>query len=158
MKNVNMNNSGYFTVEAVLILPIALAIILLVMQIWFFRYNRLLQENDTCGVLVRSSHMQELNADERASYVVSELQTRYKDKYIAWNFGEISSSDSKGILTCTVTGRSGFSPGWHYPWTDKAESVAVTQKSRRVYSELSIIRNYRKLLGLNEKLSDLSDE
>jgi len=157
MKNNKAGNGGYFTVEAVLILPIALAIILLVMQIWFFRYNRVLQETDTCGVLVRSSHMQDLDAEERAEYVTAELQKRYKDKYIAWNFGEINTSVSKGVLTCNVSAGSGLSPGSFAPWSGGPGSEAVTERSTGTVSEVFIIRSYRKLLGIDEKIKDLSE-
>ncbi len=158
MRKIQSSNSGYFTVEAVLILPIALAIILLVMQIWFFRYNRVLQETDTSAVLVRVGHMQELKPDEKVSYVVSEMQNRYRDKYMAWNFGEIQTSLKNGQIICSVSGSSGFSPGWLSPWGDRAESYAVTSRKRNLVSEQFVIRSYRKLLGVNEKINEYSGE
>lgn len=158
MRKILLSDDGFFTLEAVLVFPVALAIILLVMQIWFFRYNRVLQETDTMQILVHASQMQDMSPEERTSFLVSELQGRYRDKYMAWNFGDISASFSKGKLSCLIRGSGGFSGGGMIPWNVSGGGEAATDRSKNTVSEVFVIRSFRKLLGVEQKVEELLGE
>ena len=150
---------GYMTVEAAMILPVALAMVVLVMRIWFFRYDRVLQDMDTGSVAVRCMEQQDLSADERAAYVIEQMQERYKDSYIAWNFGEVSASCSRDSVTCTVTGSSGHISGISGLWNVQDSMSATSERNRTVTPEVFVIRTYRKALGAGEYISSsLSEE
>ncbi len=150
---------GYMTVEAALIMPMALGIVILVLRIWFFRYDRVLQDMDTCGVVVRCTEQQDMDPEERASYIIEQIQGRYKDSYIAWNFGEVSAVCRGDSISCTVTGSSGqiadIAGLWDVPDTLSAE----TERARTVFPEVFVIRTYRKAPGAGENISSsLSEE
>ena len=98
----SLPDGGYFTLEAAMILPFALGAVLLVLRIWFYRYDRVLQDMDTSAVVIGAMEQQDLNAEEKASYVVAQMQGRYKEHYISWNFGDISVSCSSDSVSCTV--------------------------------------------------------
>ena len=150
---------GYMTVEAAMILPVALAMVVLVMRIWFFRYDRVLQDMDTGSVAVRCTEQQDMSGDERAAYVIEQIQERYKDSYIAWNFGEVSASCSRDSVTCTVTGSSGHISGISGLWNVPDSMSATSQRKRTVIPEVFVIRTYRKALGAGESISaSLSEE
>ena len=157
--SIAKNDSGYFTLEASLILPFALGIILMVIRIWFFRYDRVLQDMDTCSVVVRCMEQQDMNADERAAYVIEQMQGRYKDSYIAWDFGDVSATCGGDSVTCTVTGSSGHIAGILVPWNDPVVYSASSERTRTVIPETFVIRTYRKALGAGEYISSqLSEE
>lgn len=144
--SVRHDDRGYFSLEAALILPFVLGVILLVMRIWFFRYDHVLQDMDTCAVVIRASEQTDMTPDEKASYVVSQMQGRYKDAYIAWNFGDLNVKCSGDTVSCITTGSSGYSGG-SFVYSVSGMSEAVSSRSRTSVSEVFVIRTYRKALG-----------
>lgn len=149
---------GYLTIEAAMIIPVALGIVILVLRIWFFRYDRVLQDMDTCAVVVRCTEQQDMDPDERASYIIEEMQGRYKDSYIAWNFGEISAACRGDSVSCTVTGSSGRIAGIAGLWDIPDTLTAETQRERTVFPEVFVIRTYRKALGAGKYISSSLNE
>ena len=143
---------GYMSVEAALILPFAFLIILLVIRLWFFRYDSVLQEMDTAAVVVRALEQQDMTADEKAEYVISQMQGRYKDKYISWSFGDLHASCTADSVECTASGRAARMPGGLVfgELADNWES-SVT-RSRRSVPEVFVIRTYRKALEAGKEI------
>lgn len=144
---------GYMTIEAAMIMPVVLGVVILVMRIWFFRYDRVLQDMDTCAVVVRCLEQQDMNPDEKASYIVEQMQGRYKEHYIAWNFGDISVSCRGDSISCTATGSSGPIVGISGLWDEPDSMYASSERERTILPEVFVIRTYRKALGAGEYIS-----
>ena len=144
---------GYMTVEAALILPISFFISLLVIRLWFFRYDCVLQEMDAASIVVRTLEQQDLNADEKAEYVISEIQGRYKEHYILWSFGEVRTLCTADSVECTLSGECGGMPGAVYFGEPGDSWVSSVTRSRRNVSEVFVIRAYRKVLEAGKELS-----
>ena len=143
---------GYMSVEAALVLPFAFLITLLVIRLWFFRYDCVLQEMDTAAVVVRALEQQDMTGDEKAEYVISQMQGRYKDHYILWSFGEIHTSCTADSVECSLSGQaSGMPGGVVFGELSDTWSSSVT-RSRRSVSEVFVIRTYRKALGLGKEI------
>ena len=143
---------GYMSVEAALVLPFAFMITLLVIRLWFFRYDCVLQEMDTAAVVVRALEQQDMTGDEKAEYVISQMQGRYKDHYISWSFGEIHTSCTADSVECSLSGQvSGMPGGIVFGELSDTWSSSVT-RSRRSVSEVFVIRTYRKALGLGKEI------
>ena len=102
---------GYLSVEAAMIMPFVFMIILLVIRLWFFRYDTVLQEMDTAAVVIRTLERQDLNASEKAEFALSNMRGRYKDHYISWIFGDIHVTCTADSVECTVSGRCGGMTG-----------------------------------------------
>ncbi len=145
---------GYFTIEAALIFPVVFGVILLVLQIWFFKYDRVLMTMDATAVVIRASEQREMSSDELADYVMSEMQTRYKDQYIAWNFGSINISATSDTVNCTVDGTGMDIPGGFAFWRNGTPLYATATRSRTTVSEVFVIRSYRKALGVSADISE----
>ena len=140
------------SVEAALVLPFAFLITLLVIRLWFFRYDCVLQEMDTAAVVVRALEQQDMTGDEKAEYVISQMQGRYKDHYISWSFGEIHTSCTADSVECSLSGQASVMPGGVvFGELSDTWSSSVT-RSRRSVSEVFIIRTYRKALGLGKEI------
>ena len=156
--SIKKNDSGYFTLEAALILPFVLGIILMVIRIWFFRYDNVLQDMDTGAVVVRASLQRDMSPDERADYVISQMQERYRDSYIAWNFGELNVRCSGDTTICETSGSSvaGEAIG---VFNDIPSSVScVSARSRTSPEEVFVIRTYRKVLGAGRSIEEYFSE
>ena len=140
------------SVEAALVLPFAFLITLLVIRLWFFRYDCVLQEMDTAAVVVRALEQQDMTGDEKAEYVISQMQGRYKDHYISWSFGEIHTSCTADSVECSLSGQASVMPGGVvFGELSDTWSSSVT-RSRRSVSEVFVIRTYRKALGLGKEI------
>ena len=143
---------GYMSVEAALVLPFAFMIILLVIRLWFFRYDSVLQEMDTAAVVVRALEQQDMTADEKAEYVISQMQGRYKDHYIAWNFGDLNTSCTADSVECIVSGSAlGMPGGLIFGELADTWGSSVT-RSRRSVSEVFVIGTYRKALEVGKEI------
>lgn len=145
---------GYFTLEAALVFPVVFGVILLVMQIWFFKYDRVLMTMDATSVVIRAGEQREMSSDELADYVLSEMQNRYKDHYIAWNFGSINISTTSDTVNCTVDGTGMDIPGGFAFWRIGTSLYATVTRSRTTVSEVFVIRSYRKALGVSLDISE----
>ena len=124
----------------------------LIAVLWFFRYDCVLQEMDTAAVVVRAIEQQDMTGDEKAEYVISQMQGRYKDHYISWSFGEIHTSCTADSVECSLSGQaSGMPGGVVFGELSDTWSSSVT-RSRRSVSEVFVIRTYRKALGLGKEI------
>ena len=145
---------GYMTVEASMILPFSFLIILLVIRLWFFRYDSVLLEMETASAVIDTLERQDLNAEEKAEYAITKMQSRYKDQYISWVFGDMSVSCTSDSVECTLSGRCGSMSGSAvFVELVDAWSLSVT-RSRRAVSEVFVIRSFRKALGTENRISD----
>ncbi len=145
---------GYLTVEASMILPFAFLVILLVIRLWFFRYDSVLLEMDTASAVIETLQQQDMNAEEKAEYALTRVQGRYKDQYISWVFGDVSVSCSSDSVECTLSGRCGTMPGTAvFGELGDTWALSVT-RSRRAVSEVFVIRTYRKALGTEGRITD----
>ena len=153
--NARGYTDGYLTVEAALILPFALVVILLVMQIWFYKYDRMLMTTETSAAVIRAGEQREMSSDELADYLMNEMQNRYRDHYIAWNFGEISVSATSDSVSCTVDGSGPDLLGGLAFWRDHGALYASVTRSRTTISEVFVIRSYRKMLGTYEDMQEV---
>ena len=145
---------GYLSVEASLILPVAFMVILLVLRLWFFRYDTVLQEMDTASVVVRTLQQQEMNSEEKAEYAISEIQSRYKEHYISWNFGEVKAVCTADSVECTVSGECRAMPGVSVFGELGDTWISSVTRSRRNVSEVFVIRTYRKVADIGNAVSD----
>ena len=74
--------SGYFTVEAAMVMPIVLWVVLFVIYLLFFQYNRCLTDQDVGVLVLRGSILQEESPKERIKKIRGYAEQIYDDKYI----------------------------------------------------------------------------
>ena len=157
MKSIR-SDSGYFTLEAALILPFALGIILMVIRIWFFRYDNVLQDMDTDAVVVRASLQRDMSPEERADYVVTQMQERYRDSYIAWNFGELNVRCGADTIFCETSGNAGSIASVGVLDNIASFGTCISTRSRSAPDGTFVIRTYRKIIGAGEAIEEYFGE
>lgn len=139
---------GYFTVEATCIYPFVIAVILLVIYIWFFLYDRCLMEQDFAGVLVKGIAHQDLSSADRSEYMENQINSMYTDQYLCWDFGEISANTSGYNIEISAIGSLEFPfEGLNF-WNDDNIWESERTYSGKVYNRMFIVRTYRKLESL----------
>ncbi len=75
-------NLGYFTVEAALLFPIVIAVILFVFLCMFYSYDRLLLEQDI-GILALRGTVDGGDKEEIGNRLIVEAGQIYTEKYVA---------------------------------------------------------------------------
>lgn len=138
---------AYLTVEAVLVMPIVIAGILLVMYLWFFQYDRCLLEIDTNAVALRVSNAEAEDNDERMFLLKKYMNEIYYDKYAAWNQNAANIKIEKGSIYVEQEGNVIFpfeSLGF---WNcDNIWSLKLKVKAN-IINPVFVVRNICKLKG-----------
>jgi len=125
-----------------------LAVILLVMYIWFFLYDRCLMEQDYAGIMVKSAVQQEMSLEERFNYAESQIENLYKKQYLCWEWGETGTEIGNGKVTVSISGSLEFPFGGLNFWNDDNIWEADRQYEGKIYNRMFLIRTYRKIKSL----------
>lgn len=131
---------AYFTVEAAMVMPIVLYVIIMILYLLFFQYNRCLLELDMGVFALRGSLAQAETDEDRAVLLRKQTTEVNKEKYIAWQFGEIQWKLEKGTLQVEQQGALEF------PFTNELWSTEVNYENH-ILSPVSFLRYCRKLVG-----------
>ncbi len=137
---------GYFTVEATMVLPIVLVMIVLTIYLLFFQYNRCLLEQDVGILALRGVALQADNNQDRIQLLSQQKAGLYYEKYIAWEQQEISVGIERGVLYVKGGGMVKFPFQSVIVNGEQKWEVSVSYKNH-VVSPVSFIRNCRKIMG-----------
>lgn len=140
---------AYFTVEAAIVLPMVMWIILLLVYMMFFQYNRCLMEMDMGALALKGCSLQ---AEDNAALMVvleEKISEIDENKYIAWNSSEITVRLNRGKVEVTRA-------GWLlYPFAGVGiEGIGNSWESEITYenkrlSPVSFVRLCRRIVGGN---------
>ena len=76
---------GYMTVEASLVLPMVFGVIMFVLSLLFYSYDRCLLEQEVTGLIVRSEYLEGENLEQKARNIEAEVEKWYLEKYVWMN-------------------------------------------------------------------------
>lgn len=137
---------GYFTVEAALLFPFVMGVILLVIYMFFFQYDRCLMEQSAAVLAMRGCTLQIVDTAELVQEMVR--QGGKEDRpYVAWEVEEVRVQTKGNAFIVTRNGRLKFPfrglDFWNgsIHWEDEAR-----YENHRI-RPVTFIRNYRKLGG-----------
>lgn len=140
--------NAYFTVEAALVLPLVIYVMLLVTYLFCFQYDRCLLEQDMGGLALWSSATASGYTEdtEDLNMLLTQRATDvYQGKYVAWKNTNVETRLEKNQISVSGSGELTFPiPEWNL-WNDSGHWEVKTsfQNSRR--SPVFYIRQYRKL-------------
>lgn len=139
--------SAYFTVEAALVLPIVFGVIILVIYLMFFQYDRCLMEQDMGALALYGATVQANDNEERIRQLVNRGDGIYKEKYVAWDSAEIGMRLVKGKLRVEQKGNLRFPfPGLAF-WGGENMWETSVKYENTVLSPTTMIRTWRKITG-----------
>ena len=139
---------GYFTVEAALLFPFVLGVILLVMYLWFYSYDRCLMEQDCAISLIKSLSAQGVSPEERVNILLEKYGSIDKEEYVGWSPGSAAASYEKGVLSINQSGSVQFPFKGLIFWEGKDVWTAKVSYKGSVIKKMLGIRTYRKINGL----------
>lgn len=135
---------GYFSVEAALILPLVLSVILLIVYLLFFQYNRCLMEQDMGILALRGAVMQVQDNVHRVEQLREMAEEANEGKYLAWEMGEVHLTVGKGRVIVERLGQMKVP----FRKEDKEEVwwSTVAKYEDQIVSPVTFIRTYRRLV------------
>lgn len=134
---------GYFTVEAAVMIPLALGFFVVLIYIMFFQYNRCLLEQEMGILALRGA----AGWDKENAEVVKTLQRQaehiYWDKYIALHRGGVNIKHERGKITVSCKSEMKI------PFMGKSTLQEAVYQNR-VINPVLFVRTYRRLTEKEE--------
>ena len=137
---------GYFTVEAAILFPFVMGVVLLVIYLLFFQYDRCLMEMSAAVLSMRGCTLQVTNAKDMVAEIAR--QGRKEDKvYVAWEMPEAKIQLKGNVVAVSREGNLKFPFRGLDFWNGGSSwSGEVSFQSHRIKPTI-FIRNYRKWGG-----------
>lgn len=144
---MNQKVNAFFSVEAAMILPLAIGAVLLAVSLFVFQYDRCLMEQDMAAQALKAAAAEAGTNEELTEKIQMQTAGLYRDKYVAWDILMLEVKAKKGIIEAVGKGEFRFPvPGWNFWNGENVWSVRAEYKAHRI-SPVSFIRNCRKLKG-----------
>lgn len=136
---------AYFTVEAALVIPISISVMLFLICIFFYQYNRCLMEQDLGLLALRAAADLGEEHNKTAEELTSGIRNINRNRYILWKFTSMDMKMEQGRIEVKASGQLAFPlPEWNLLKGRNLWDSATEYKNTRI-SPTFFIRQYRKL-------------
>lgn len=137
---------AYLTVEASMMLPIVIAVILLTIYMLFFQYDRCLMEQNAGKLALRGCTLQLADGQELIRQLT--VQSQEKDnRFLAWNMEEIQIALKRNRVSVKCSGELAFPFQGLVFWSgDRIWQSECIYENRQV-QPMQFIRNCKKIMG-----------
>ena len=147
------SEEGYFTVEATLVMPIVLGLVFMTMYLWYFQYDRCLQDQDMGRVSMQAASLRNVTAQERCDHAAREGDRTIDDAYIAWESGDVTARQKGYMLEVERTGGLTFPlPGWNL-LSGKDRWEAHSEYRNMTVSPVKVVRSYQRTKELLQMIA-----
>lgn len=138
---------AYLTVEAALVLSVVSGVIVVIIYMMFFQYNRCLMEQDVGTLLLKGFTMQIEDKEALLQELCEQEKQLNHDKYIAWERQDIAWRIGYNKIEAEQSGWMLFPfTGWHGAELKGKWDAQITYENRYV-SPIEFMRAYRKIAG-----------
>jgi len=139
------NVEAYFTVEAAFVLPVVFGVMMLVIYLLMFQYNRCLQEQDMGALAMKGCSIQAEDKEELMKIVQEYSGAIDAEKYLAWERDEGSIILEGTSIKVERKGKLAFPFGELLGWNGKQEWQTITTFENQRLSRVSFLRACRKV-------------
>lgn len=145
-QEMNENQNAFFSLEAAIIVPLAIAAMLLAISLFVFQYDRCLMEQDAAAQTVKAASVEAKSNEELTNKIQLQTAGLYRDKYVAWDMILMDIKIKKGIVEAVGEGVFRFPlSGWNLWNKENVWSARAGYKAHRI-SPVTFIRNCRKII------------
>ena len=143
--------NAYFTVEAALVFPVVISLLLFIIYMLFYQYDRCLLEQDMGAMALWGSLEEADNAGELEEKTRNRMRERYREKYMAWSFTELEAGLEQNRFSAKGAGSLTFPlPGWNIWSGGNIWGVRAEYGYTRL-SPVTFIRLCHKFMGGTEE-------
>lgn len=139
---------GYFSLEAALVLPMVLWVILFIVYLLFFQYNRCLMEQDMGILALRGALIQAENNTHRVEELKKTAEEMDYKKYIAWETEGCHISSGQGKVSVQQRGQIMVPFRWNNE--EQAWWSTTVSYENKLISPVTFIRTCRRLKADDE--------
>ena len=145
-QETKQNKNAFFSLEAAIIVPLAISAILLVVSLFVFQYDRCLMEQDVAIQTVKAVSAEAKSNEELEDKIRQQAAGLYRDKYVAWDMILMDIKIKRGMIEAAGKGTFRFPlPGWNL-WNDNHIWSAGAEYEAHRLSPVTFIRNCRKIV------------
>lgn len=138
------------TAEAALVMPMVIGVILFVIYMLMFQYDRCLLEQDLGAMALWGSRVEFSEVSDLEQMTQARIAGMYQEKYLAWEITELNASLERNSFSVRGGGQLTFPvPGWNF-WS--AENVWGS-RGHYSYDRLSPVTFIRLCRKLHEKFA-----
>ena len=139
--------AAYFTVEAALIIPIAISVMFFLIVMFFYQYDRCLMEQDLGMMTLRAAAAMGEKQEEIAEKLQSDMKSFSRKRYILWQFTSMDMKMEHGQIEVEASAKLTFPLAeWNLLRDRNVWNAEAGYKNTRI-SPVFFIRQYRKLVG-----------
>lgn len=143
MKRMN----GYFTVEAALVLPFVMSVLLMTIFLFLFQYDRCLLEQDINRMTIYAASVTADSMEQLQGKLEHKMGSVAAEKYVAWTMEEFQLILEKGSVEVRGNGSCTLPlPEWNSLNAEDSWTAGVSRKAIRV-SPTDFIRLYQRIRG-----------
>lgn len=143
--------NAYLTVEAALVFPLVMGMILLVVYLLLFQYDRCLLEQDLGAMALWGGQVEEDDTAALEQRVQTRMAELYREKYVAWEFESLDANLNKNRFSVKGRGRLSFPvPGFNF-WGSGNVWEAGADYGYSRFSPVNFIRICRKAKSAVER-------
>lgn len=111
--------NAYFTVEAALVFPMVISVILFVIYMLIFQYDRCLLEQDLGAMALWGSRVETPSGVSLEDLTRQRVAAMYREKYAVWQITALDASLERNCFSVEGAGQLTFPlPGWNF-WSRK---------------------------------------
>lgn len=137
--------NAYLTAEAALVMPIVIGVILFIIYMLLFQYDRCLLEQDLGAMALWGSRVEYYEISDLEQMTQERIAGMYRDKYAAWEITELHASLQRNTFAVKGAGQLTFPvPGWNF-WSEENVWGSRADYSYNRLSPVTFIRLCRKL-------------
>ena len=139
--------TAYFTLEAAMVLTMVMGIIVLLLYMMFYRYDRCLANQNAGTLALRGCSIQAATKEEILQNIKANALRLGSDWYIAWEQGNTDITLKGDVIKVDCTGKLVF-PFRSIASDHIGEKWEVTSvyENKRILP-VSFLRNYRRITG-----------
>lgn len=138
--------NAYFTVEAAMVMPIVVFVIVWLLYLALFQYNRCLMEQDVGWLALKGCSLQETDKDALMQKLWYYADQTEDDKYVMWNMEDVQITLKAGNIMIMRSGELYFPFADWMRNTEEYWNATATYKNQRV-NPVDFIRMHRKVTG-----------
>lgn len=137
--------NAYFTLEACLIMPFVFGVIVFIMYVGFYSYNKCLLRQDTYRLLIRGGQVKNASNEEVINKIKEEESRWYYDKYVICLWEDKIIRVERDSINISNNGRMKVSiPFVEEIVGDNVWKMSIDAKANRIHP-IDTIRSCRKV-------------
>lgn len=134
------NNKGMATIEACVIIPITLIVVMLLVWLGIFFYNKNVMSHAASRAAIMGGQHPEMESEELTEYMIAKVREMLEGKMIFMEDPSIEVSMDYSVISIKITGNMGLpgSVNMGGIYRKRAWEIALVEKAARIHPSIFV--------------------